>query len=294
MMITSKINRSRGLNDLLEGHVAQDVDKVREVEVVREPLKFNNNEILLDYVDSLNDCRTVLAFMREVKGVLTPEQINQFLQATTLFQDHVNYVDNTGVFVSKLIQNSCNAGYNDFVLNIPRMNKKLNHLGSNLSGYYSDNLRITVNGNLGDSCFKYIERCTLTINGDVGDDCIESMVSSEIVLNGNGGRSCGTYERVGVDLTVNGNVGEFFGSGFQGSSLVLNGDCSDNWGGSCESSVLTFNGKVGKRNHIKSRDCTFKTPILDNLKQFHYNETSKVYLIEDDGEGLIWDGAKQW
>ena len=52
----------------------------------------------------------------EVRSVLTPTKINLFLQSTITSEHKRNYASFTGLFISRLIQNSYNAGNNNFVL----------------------------------------------------------------------------------------------------------------------------------------------------------------------------------
>src|SRR3989338_5150207 len=51
-----------------------------------------------------------------VDDILTPPEIDQFLQLTFPFNDSPCYKRNTGAFITALIKNSYDCGYNQFAL----------------------------------------------------------------------------------------------------------------------------------------------------------------------------------
>jgi len=55
------------------------------------------------------------ALVKFPSAVLKPEEIIIFKNLTFLNEDHEKYLENTGLFISGLIQNSFDAGHNDFV-----------------------------------------------------------------------------------------------------------------------------------------------------------------------------------
>ncbi|MBI4980399.1 hypothetical protein HZC30_02455 [Candidatus Woesearchaeota archaeon] len=85
--------------------------------------------------------------------VLTPLEINAFFQGMFRYEEHENYYGKrSGLLVSKLIQNSYYAGYNNFSLQLDGV-KPVSCLSSYLIGREDDPLRINL---LGDGTFNIL------------------------------------------------------------------------------------------------------------------------------------------
>ncbi|MFH1637421.1 MAG: hypothetical protein ABIB71_03280, partial [Candidatus Woesearchaeota archaeon] len=101
--------------------------------------------------------------------VLKPEEINAFLQYTTIFEEYRHYRKNTGPTISKLIQNSYDSGHNNFVIEITTP-QGLQFLASEISGKEKP-LAVTVTGHAG-FCLGYkAENAVFNILGDAGERC---------------------------------------------------------------------------------------------------------------------------
>ncbi|MFH1638024.1 MAG: hypothetical protein ABIB71_06370, partial [Candidatus Woesearchaeota archaeon] len=101
--------------------------------------------------------------------VLKPEEINAFLQYTTIFEEYRHYRKNTGPTISKLIQNSYDSGHNSFAINIPAQDG-FQFLGIDLKGKETP-VNVTITGYAG-FCFGYrAENAVFNILGDAGKGC---------------------------------------------------------------------------------------------------------------------------
>ncbi|MBU2637392.1 MAG: hypothetical protein KJ955_00275 [Nanoarchaeota archaeon] len=81
--------------------------------------------------------------------ILTPEQINLFLQATTAFQGSKNYSFNTGLFLSRLMQDSHKAGHSKFDLDTSALDKQVEYIGYDLSGTEKCPVQLLIRNNAG-------------------------------------------------------------------------------------------------------------------------------------------------
>lgn len=153
------IKRNKGLDDVLNKHKAQGVDKVREVEVIGDD-KFA--ELFEKYEQFLKG----RSFGSKSTEILTPEEINLFLQATVVHEEHPSYVIITSLFISKLIQNSYNDGYNDFVLDTELLSSIMG-LGYDLNGTEDNPINLTIYGEKVNDCCFNSSYLNLNIEGNV-------------------------------------------------------------------------------------------------------------------------------
>ena len=89
--------------------------------------------------------------LENVVDVLTPFDINEFLQSTVSFEDLDGYASSTGWFVSCLMRNSYAAGHSQFTLDL-RAIKPINSLGVSIKATESKKVYVTVLGEAGDNC----------------------------------------------------------------------------------------------------------------------------------------------
>lgn len=83
--------------------------------------------------------------------VLTPTRIKLFTQAASQYSEHRNYPLITGLFATRLIENSYNAGKGVFDIK-PFSGKRIAGLGYRLKGQKDKPLEIRVEGNAGSFC----------------------------------------------------------------------------------------------------------------------------------------------
>ena len=85
---------------------------------------------------------------KPLKSILSPVQINSFFIATFPYEGEQHYDKATGLFLTKLMQNSYYAGFNDFVLGA---DADLDCLGTRMQGTHANPIRIKFKGNIFDA-----------------------------------------------------------------------------------------------------------------------------------------------
>ena len=148
------------------------VDASSGKEIVVTPLLVDRFEDLKKKYEEFlavgyNQNKWVIEYAQEV---VLPCDINLFLQQTREYEDHVNYRDNTGLFITQLIQDSYKAGNNDFELDVNSL-KSIDYLASEVvSGTKKRTVRVVIKGEVGDRCGRNAQYSTLTI-GKAGNWC---------------------------------------------------------------------------------------------------------------------------
>ena len=79
--------------------------------------------------------------------------------------------DGVGHFITALIQNSYNAGHNNFVLYTSNLREKTDKLGWFTKGKSKRLINIKIFGDLGNHCFENGEYLSVEIYGNVGSIC---------------------------------------------------------------------------------------------------------------------------
>ncbi len=257
---------SSGIDDLLRDYKPQRVEERKPIVVVGED-KFA--KVLEEYKKFLDEYSwasdTTLKTRKRkesITHVLNPTDINQFLQMSTLFFDHENWSDNTGIYVSKLIQNSYDAGNTNFTLNTENLPEVVNWLGSHL-------------------CSER-KKLKLTIEGDVGD-CAGTYIHSVLLrLDGNARAKFGTGAR-DSRLFCTGNVHIGCGDDAKRSYFDINGDVGYGYAIRAKESTFVFRANVGNVEMPYAEDCVFKTT---NKKTFEKMQSqipwysNKVLLVK--------------
>ena len=181
-------------DDFLAGYEPGKLEEVRKVQTVGTDFSdlMEKFEQMLDSDDgySLDEMWQLVRHNPYLSEVLTPAEINYFLQATQQHESHKNYYNNTGVILSRLIQNSYCAGYNDFMLNTKNISRT-DDLGTLLIGTEDCPLSITVQGNITNECGNRAEYSLFTLNGTIGARCGLKAKHSTFTYNGAVGDFCG-------------------------------------------------------------------------------------------------------
>ncbi|MFH1065430.1 MAG: hypothetical protein V1734_02915 [Nanoarchaeota archaeon] len=102
--------------------------------------------------------------------ILTPEQINIFLQATNARHNSQNYSFNTGLLISKLMQDSYNAGHSEFRLDTVSLDKQADNIGYGISGTGKRPIQIIITGTAGISLCTHAKHVTVYAKA-IGDWC---------------------------------------------------------------------------------------------------------------------------
>src|SRR3989344_3147907 len=163
------------------------------------------------------------------KIVLNPNQINVFLQVIIEKESKQKIMHwGTGLYLSKLIQDSYNAGNNDFTLNTG--DTQINCLGYKIKGSKKKQIiQIKINGNVGNWCGLNTQNSTFNIKGNVGDECGKKARHSTFTIEGDVGGSCGDLVKYSV-FKIKGCAGEKCGSCAIYSMFNVEGNVGDECG----------------------------------------------------------------
>lgn len=192
-----------------------------------------------------------LSTFSTVSEVLTPAEINAFLHGTIQYEDHHNYLFHTGYIISRLLQNSYTAGYNNFRLD---MIHPFCSIASEIQGTPEKPLTLTLFGDVGDDCGGSSKNIAVTVHGSVGEECFNGSEDSSFMLYG--------------------TVGILFAHGAKNCTFTL---------------YFQKRKRIGSGFGNDSENCTFKTTDFDKAKWMYGNvlDENKVYFIDGDKEKLI-------
>jgi hypothetical protein len=109
----------------------------------------------------------------DINSILTPIEINAFLQITTKFENCPEYSSLTGFFVSKLISDSFYEGNNGFNLDFRNLSR-INNLARGLIGEKEKAIEIGILGNLGRNF------CSCSYNLTIAMDGIVTIKNNEL------------------------------------------------------------------------------------------------------------------
>lgn len=256
MKTIAAIRREKGIDDLVRGYTPNKLD----VESTVTGTAFGS--LYEKYAAWLNvhfeDIEMMGTFLDTVIEVLTPPQINAFLQGTIKYEEHERYHVHTGDFISRLIKNAYDVGYNDFTLDMPH---PIEEIAVDLHGTAAKPLNITINGDVGMCCGEVSEYLSLTLYGNAKEEsCFNNVKNSSIII----------YGSLGMEFGVEAK--------------------------NCTFTFYFQQGRrIDSQRFVHGiENCTFKTTDFDKAKWLYMAvpEESKVYFIHPDGkEELMWG---QW
>ena len=146
--------------------------------------------------------------------VVLPCDINLFLQQTREYENHKNYTQNTGIFISQLIKNSYNAGNNKFELNFNYL-RLIDRTALSISGTKEKIIVIVITGEVGDSCGVNTRHSMFTVE-KAGDWCGQYAQHSTFTIK-EAGPWCGRNAEHST-FTI-GEAGEWCGSSSKHSTF---------------------------------------------------------------------------
>ena len=201
-MRTAEIKKGKGIEDLFKGFTPVKPEEEKDIEVAEGRFQglMEKYERYLDLEYSpKNDLWPEL---NEITDILTPADINTFLQLTIQHEQHKKYCVRTGRVILKLIQNSYDAGHNNFTFDTTAL-KEIDDFGSDLEGTEERPIEITITGNTGDWCGCLSKHLTYKITGNTGEGCGRESKNSTFEISGNTGEGCGKYSTFSTFKTSN-------------------------------------------------------------------------------------------
>jgi hypothetical protein len=216
-IVSIKRNSASGLDDLF-GYSAQDVENESQVKVADEsnvPYALDSFEKYLeDYGYGPDN------YFSQDKLLLSPKEINTFLQLTEKYSDNQDY-KLLGDFMSRLIQNSYDHGYNNFkfdIRNLPPFDDFLDFL----KGKEDNRINIKVIGDISDSSVCDSKYLNLFVEGNVGETVgIRSVENIFVITKDVGGELM--FESKDSKCFVGGNVGYDFGRNSSNLKAAIKG-----------------------------------------------------------------------
>ena len=276
-MITAKIKRGiTGIDGILARFGEQQPEEVRKIDA---PLENRFSALLKKYEQCLEtefkdvQGKNFVQGQNDISDILSSEEINAFLQTTIQFEEHKQYAKNTGLFISKLIQNSYNAGNTEFTLNTNVISNPLIYLCAYLEAIEKNKLVISITGDVGDLLGWASYNCTYTVTGNVG------------YWLGYNSNNC--------IYTVTGNVGDELGQYSNNCTYSVTGNVGDGLGSNSTNCTYSVTGNVGRKLGWDSKDCTYKTPYN---KLFQRWKRTKTMPPKGEGNTIIYlkpDGTEE-
>ncbi len=155
------ITRKRGIDHLVSGYSPGKVEGEKEVE--------ENPDIaaaFAQYKEMLRVSDIARGdLIKELDIILNPRQVEAFVLRTSP-DHHLPNFFYSGEFFSKLIQNSYEAGYNDF--NFDTQNRIIHYLPYNCQGSKERPLSLTIHGELGIGFADNVEHLNIALHGTLG------------------------------------------------------------------------------------------------------------------------------
>ncbi|MFH1638029.1 MAG: hypothetical protein ABIB71_06395 [Candidatus Woesearchaeota archaeon] len=286
----------RNIGDFLSGYSGLEAPEERKEQ------KLEGSLICEGFEELIGKYEKILAITRfddnfskviaEIGIVLTPEQINSFLQATIRCERHKNYQWTTGFFITRLMQNSHNAGNNKFTLNTKALSKDIHHIGWPLKGRGDNLLEVIIDGDVGNDCglgAKNIEQ--FYIGGNAGPGCGSGAENiGQFYIGRNAGNECGALaENIG-QLYIGESAGDDCGACAEDiGQLYICGNVGKRCGEWAENiRELYIGGNAGDECGKQAENSTFKTPNKETLQLLKENVSkghgNKIYFIHPNSQ----------
>ncbi|MFH1638133.1 MAG: hypothetical protein ABIB71_06930 [Candidatus Woesearchaeota archaeon] len=260
------LHLNRNVDDIFSGYSKLETPEERMEHKVEGSLMFEGFEELMKAyeevisIKNLGKTQTNEKIVIELPYILTPKEINTFLQSTVRYEDYENYGWNTGFFLTSLIQNSYNHGNTKFLLNTKTLSKEINSIGNSLKGKKNKIIELSIRGDVGDCCGSNAEHINLSVEGNAGDCCGSSATNSILNISGDVGWGCGAYNA-------------------QHSTFTILGMAATN-------DLAVFTGRSGGLHGNFAEKCIFKTSNKKTLQLLIYDVTrgNEIYLIKPNGK----------
>lgn len=167
----------RSVEDILHGYEGLISADAAEKQRTEGEL-FSGSEKLLRHYEEILGMRTpyIYEIAPKIKPevVLSPEQINLFLQQTIPYENDIYYPTTTGLFLTKLMQDSYDAGNNRFCLNTGAIDTKIGWLGYKLTGRKKEPIEMRIEGDTDWCLCSTAEYVNVNVSGEVGSECANS------------------------------------------------------------------------------------------------------------------------
>jgi hypothetical protein len=224
--------------DNLFGYSASDVENENQIEVDGNSL----SPVIHEY-QRLLDSRELSTPKLNHKFILTPDEIDSFLQLQEIFLDHEYNIRHFGKYVSSLIQNSYDAGYNGFEFNLENV-EEFPYLGCHIKGNDKNLIKIKIVGDVGCGFGTEAKEVDVNIQGNV--DYFFGLSSNNLIATINGDVAHG-YGISSINMTtfIKGNSKKTFGNSSENMTAIIVGRMADYVGINSNNLTLAVDGSAG-------------------------------------------------
>ncbi len=218
----------------------------------------------------------------EKTDFLKPEEIDNFLQRTILYENHKNYAITTGIFITKLIQESnFYGGFTEFNINTNNLTRSIERLGDTLVPRY-DNITINILGDAGIKLGINSTRCEYNVKGSVREFCGAHSKKCSFNIEKDAGINTGFHSKFSR-YVVKGNAHSSFGVNSKSCFFLLEGDADHYCGYSTTNCILDIRGNVGEVCGNMSEGSIFF--IKGNAgKGLGHTSKESSYFVEQDAD----------
>ncbi len=162
------VKKSKAIDNLISGYSPQKVEEEKEVS---PESSFDGLKEMFDIYKAHGFFGRGFVsgiFLPKINAILTPAEINSYYQSTITYRSFFHLINSRrGEFTARLINNSYQAGYNNFYINT--LNLKGIESLSYFQGRPDNPLRITINGDCGNSCSREVKYTEFIFKGYVPD-----------------------------------------------------------------------------------------------------------------------------
>ncbi len=183
-----QISKGKGIDTLVSGYSPRKVEEGGEIQVVGETIFKDLLEDYRQFGDPSQREKFIgksgFVVTDHITKVLSPSEIHKFLLLSTTVPSE----DLFGEFIGRLIQNSYDAGYNDFTFDI-RSHEAV--LGCHLKGTQENPVRLKVLGDLAARSLSGCKYVNVNHEGNLGDLSLIGTWYSTFHFNGSIGKESG-------------------------------------------------------------------------------------------------------
>lgn len=221
---------------------------------------------------------------RQVAGFdISPRAISEFLPYLINYEDEQNFEENTGLFLSALVQASYKKGYNNFEIDLRHI-KKTSYVCSKIIGGKKRPLEIILLGNIGKNSLQGLYYANVSVNGSLDWHSLGGAEHCEVNIIGNvKGEIAGGVKNCKVNLA--GSADQNFGKNALHSAFYIKGNV-DSCGWEAEHSFFEIEGKIKDFCGYKASNSQFK--ITGNAGRWCGGKSweSAFYINGDAGPEL--------
>ncbi len=178
------------------------------------------------------------------KDKIPPQAISRFADSIFAYKDEKEFLNTAYEFIIKLIQNSYNAGHNDFSLRLPWQNYYCGNRIVGPAGTPEKKLRIEIKNGVGEFAFFGAENISVKITGSAAYNLGSRSCDSDFTVLGNVKDHCG-YEAAKVSYEICGNADEFMLSWSKDCKALVHKNAGKFCGAFAKNPNITVLGRVG-------------------------------------------------